>query len=187
VFLTSGSVYETVGLNYRAHPPQGATPERHQFGSGQIPLHHAISVGILPDPAMDAAQRSKAVIMLNGTKSLGGVWRNGWLWTQTHFLGQFSIGTDVNAPTVSPAGKFKDHPRVKERLVLHGSDDLSGLRDYHAYLDGEWMLMEYDQKTATLILPFENPLEKGMHQVCVEVTDQVGNQGEWSGVFEVTE
>jgi hypothetical protein len=55
------------------------------------------------------------------------------------------------------------------------SDNLSGIKTYRAEIDGKWVLMDYDGKTAKLTHVFNN-LPSGNHIFKLEVTDFVDNK-----------
>ena len=61
------------------------------------------------------------------------------------------------------------------------SDDLSGIKTYNGYLNGKWILLEYESKTKTLKHSFlDGIVDEGKNDLKVIVTDNVGN----STIFE---
>jgi murein DD-endopeptidase MepM/ murein hydrolase activator NlpD len=61
------------------------------------------------------------------------------------------------------------------------SDDLSGIKSYDGYLNGKWILLEYEPKTRKLVHRFADGIvEEGKNDLKVVVTDNVGN----STIFE---
>ena len=55
------------------------------------------------------------------------------------------------------------------------SDNLSGIKTYRGEIDGKWVLMDYDAKSAKLTHVFDN-LPSGSHVFKLEVTDFVDNK-----------
>ena len=55
-------------------------------------------------------------------------------------------------------------------------DTLSGLGSYNAFVDGEWILMEYDPKSNKLIHYFDGRITKGQHDLEIIVEDAVKNE-----------
>jgi hypothetical protein len=61
------------------------------------------------------------------------------------------------------------------------SDALSGIKSYEGYLNGKWILLEYESKTKKLVHRFSDGIvAEGKNDLKVVVTDNVGN----STIFE---
>lgn len=92
-------------------------------------------------------------------------------------LGKYKLGIDTIAPVVvmpkSIKGKKLDHFKS---LQLKISDDLSGIKSYNGFLNGNWLLMEYDNKTSLLTHDFADSIvQEGENELKVIVVDNVGN------------
>jgi hypothetical protein len=58
---------------------------------------------------------------------------------------------------------------------------LSGIKSYNGYINGDWVLFEYDNKTRRITHKFEDArLAEGANDLKIEVIDNVGN----SAIFE---
>lgn len=111
--------------------------------------------------------------------------RNNTFSARTKTLGKFTLSTDTIAPTIRPKN-FKPNKWLSNYnyLTLKIKDDLSGIATYNAYLNGEWILMEYDPKTATLKYNFNDKTFKNTkYNLRVVVSDNVGNTTTYSCVF----
>ena len=53
---------------------------------------------------------------------------------------------------------------------------LSGLKSYNAYVDGEWILLEYDAKNKKLTHYFDGKINSGQHELEIVVKDMVDNE-----------
>jgi hypothetical protein len=53
------------------------------------------------------------------------------------------------------------------------TDNLSGIADYHIYVNGVWQIAEYDAKSATISCNFSEANPKTLK---IEVIDRVGNK-----------
>ena len=61
------------------------------------------------------------------------------------------------------------------------SDDLSGINSYNGYINGNWILFDYDYKKARISYEFDGQfITDGRNEFKLEVTDNVGN----STIFE---
>lgn len=66
-------------------------------------------------------------------------------------------------------------PRVLSEYNFTISDNLSGIAKHDAYVDGTWVLTEFDPKTATLTYHFDENINPSSSCFRLEVTDKVGN------------
>ncbi|RZK54097.1 MAG: M23 family peptidase, partial [Pedobacter sp.] len=55
------------------------------------------------------------------------------------------------------------------------SDNLSGIKSFNGYIDGKWILMEFDTKTASLWHNFDERTTAGSHKFELVVTDMKDN------------
>jgi hypothetical protein len=61
------------------------------------------------------------------------------------------------------------------------SDDLSGIKTWEGYLNGQWILLEYEPKTKKLVHHFDDGIvAEGKNDLKIVITDNVGN----STIFE---
>lgn len=65
----------------------------------------------------------------------------------------------------------------QNKILIKITDDLSGILSYHAYIDGEWALFEYDAKNNLLTHYLSDDL-KGLHELRIKVEDKVHNISE---------
>lgn len=102
--------------------------------------------------------------------------------TYTRNTGQFMLAQDTIAPSIRPIN-FSEGQWISTLPVLKVSitDDASGIDSYNAYLNDQWILMEYDYKTNLLVHDFADQKAKdGRNEFKIIVTDNVGN----STIFE---
>ena len=73
--------------------------------------------------------------------------------------GKYFLTKDTKSPWVKPIN-FKNGAWVKSlsKLKIRIGDNLSGIKKYTAYINGEWILMEYEPKRKLLFFDF-NDLE----------------------------
>lgn len=107
---------------------------------------------------------------------------NGWLTTTSKKLGTYIIGHDSVPPSIKPKN-FKPHQNIKNYKFLSFTikDTHTGIKSYKAYLNQQWILMEYEPKNNSITHHLNGfvPLGK-TNTLCVSVTDQVGNTSTYS-------
>lgn len=73
-----------------------------------------------------------------------------WLEADVRQWGSFVVKADTAAPWVKPIN-FKSGAKFTGKVLnLKMSDNLSGVRSYRCFINGEWVLSEFDGKSATL-------------------------------------
>ena len=89
--------------------------------------------------------------------------------------------------TVPPSIKINksiDGKWISDKKTLEFSikDELSGIKSYDGFLNGNWILFEYDYKTKKMFHNFDDGIvAEGKNDLKVVVTDNVGN----STIFEI--
>lgn len=106
------------------------------------------------------------------------------LTARSKILGQYVLATDSISPKIKPVNFTAKKWLTKYRyLKVKISDDLSGISNYRATVNGKWILMEYDYKTGLLTHDFnDNVVKDTENNLKIIVTDNVGN----SSTFETT-
>lgn len=109
----------------------------------------------------------------NGARSfVGGTWEDGQIRFKTRNFGSFVLAEDNVKPTITPI-------RVNAQgMRFTIKDNLSGIRSFEAWVDGNWVLMRYEHKQAVIWseTKAKQPL-KGA--VLLKVTDMAGNIAEY--------
>jgi len=98
------------------------------------------------------------------------------------YLGDYKLIKDGKPP------KIKSDKRIGGKwisnlneLQFSISDELSGIKSYDGYLNGKWILLEYESKTRKLIHRFSDGIvAEGKNNLKIVITDNVGN----STIFE---
>ncbi len=103
----------------------------------------------------------------------------------TRRFGYFTIRYDSIAPYIKALNFNAKADLSNYRfLKLRIGDKKSGIKSYQAYIDGQWVLMEYDYKKGTLTYDFSDiKLEGNRHNLLVLVTDRLGNTRQYRTTF----
>ncbi|MFC6998161.1 M23 family metallopeptidase [Rufibacter roseus] len=120
------------------------------------------------------ADKSKAAVYDlgwgKGRRYLGGTWNGDAITFQVKDLGRYKVLTDTVAPTIKLVKK--NSSEISFRI----SDNLSGIASWHCEVNGQWLLLKWEHKNATLTserLDKTVPLSGG---VVLRVKDSVGNE-----------
>ena len=106
-------------------------------------------------------------------------------YTTTKTLGKYTLLTDKQKPEINLL-YIKDKQWISKykTLKVKISDAGSGIKNYKATLDGEWILMEFNHKKKVLTYNFsDKKLVGSKHIFKIVVSDNVGNTNTLSTTF----
>ncbi len=122
----------------------------------------------------------------NRLSAEGGEFINGELTITTRSFGKYVIAADTTPPDIKPIS-FRSGAKytLGQSITFEVEDDLSGIKNYNAYIDNQWVLLEYDAKSGIMIYSLDpERLEKGKtHKLEVVVSDVKNNIGKYEGNF----
>ena len=177
VIMPKGTLYNDFNFVYktRPKPANGAYSAIHQIHNNYTPLHVGFELWIKPDASLGGLT-DKAVIVSTGGSSQGGTYENGYIKAVPRNFGSFYVAIDTTAPTVTPVN-ISNGKRMTgiAKMTFKIRDNLSGIKSFNGYIDGKWVLMEFDTKTATLWHTFDEHTGAGEHQLKLVVEDMKGN------------
>ncbi len=173
VFFPAGTFYDDFNLNFKV---KNNTVTVHD---DSVPAHSNFTITI-KDSTLTAAQREKMFIgRVDGKKiSYNATFRkDDFFQTKVKVLGTYALVSDTLAPRISMAipieGKWINQQKSVQLTI---ADDLSGIKSYNGYLNGKWVLFEYDNKTRKITHFFtEGLVADGANELKVVVVDNMGN------------
>jgi murein DD-endopeptidase MepM/ murein hydrolase activator NlpD len=178
VYVPENTFYDDLYLNFNV--VDGVLT----FQDMYTPIHKNITI-TFEDSTIPADLISKAIIAnVDGKKPTYNktTYKDGKFTTYTRNLGKFKMEYDTIAPRIVPLnieeGKWIS---AQKDLQLKISDDFSGISSYNGYLNGKWILLDYDYKTQKITHDFKDSIvSEGRNDLKVVVVDNVGN----STIFE---
>ncbi len=111
--------------------------------------------------------------------------KNDTLIAYTKIFGDYQLAFDSIPPKIYPLNfKPKKDLTHYKRLKFEVWENESGINTFNGYIDGEWILLEYDYKTHRLTYHFSDKKLKGYkHDLKIVVTDKLGNKGVYKTYF----
>ena len=102
-----------------------------------------------------------------------------YIYASTSSLGEYIISKDTLKPDIKPINfKNKSNIKVKNTLKLRLKDDLSGIKNYSSYFNGNWALFEYEPKSNMIFHNLSDGIIKdGENELIIKYEDGVGNKG----------
>jgi hypothetical protein len=193
VFIPAKALYDDVVFKYsKPSSAKGTFSPLHRILNTEVPLQKAYTLAIRPVRLPERLQEKACIVSvsLNGAKTFeGGSYKDGWVSTLTKTFGNFAIAVDTIAPQLRTAFKrlpdtaaISDMSGVKSIRVI-AKDNLSGIKNYRATIDGKWVLCEYEFKQDLLFYTFDETLAHGVHTFGIEVSDGKSNTSTLSFKF----
>jgi hypothetical protein len=180
VFFPAGTFYEDFYLNFDV---KADTLFLHD---DTVPAHTNFTISI-EDNKFSEIQREKLFMASVNGKRISYIpsYRKDNIFTaKVKTLGKYTLVLDTVPPIISIAksieGKWISD---KKLLQLSISDGLSGIKSYNGYLNGKWILFEYDNKTRKITHNFSDGIvAEGPNDLKIIVMDNMGN----STIFETS-
>lgn len=185
VILPKGTLYNDLNFQYKKLPKPvvNAYSAVHQVHNNLTPLHTGFEIWIKADSTLNK-YKEKALIVNTGRGSQGGYFENGYVKAKPRTFGSYFISIDTIPPVITPVN-IADGKNMSgiSKMSFKIRDNLSGIKSFNGYIDGKWILMEFDTKTASLWHTFDEKTTSGKHTLEVIVSDMKDNNKNYSITF----
>lgn len=183
--IPKNALYSDLNFVYSSSPsPAGGYSKVHHIHNRLIPLHGSYKVAVAANPGLPIGQQSKALLVNTSKIAQGGTYDNGYVVADLRAFGSFFIALDTVPPRITPVNITNEKSFVTaSRIQFKISDNLSGIKTFSGRINGKWVLMEYDSKTASLWHTLDERTGKGRHAFQLTVTDMKANTTEFNAVF----
>jgi hypothetical protein len=174
VFFPAGTFYDDFNLNFDVRN------NKIYIHDDVVPVHSNFTITI-KDSTFSETLRDKVFIGRSGSY-IATTRKNDVFTAKSKTLGQFGLVLDTIVPIIKIAKPIQDKWISDMKTIQFTiSDSLSGIKSYNGYLNGNWVLFEYDNKTRKITHKFDDALlAEGANDLKIEVIDNVGN----SAIFE---
>lgn len=185
ISIPANALYSDLNFVYSVSPaPAGAYSQVHHVHNRLTPVHVPFSLSIAAGADLPPYLQSKALLVNSSRIAQGGVYEGGYVKAELRAFGSFFITVDTIPPRITPVnisnGKsFTANSRIQFKI----SDNLSGIRSFTGKIDGKWILMEYDSKTASLWHTLDDQTLPGRHEFELIVNDMKANSSVFRSSF----
>ena len=183
VSFPSNTFYDDFNINFAV---QSDTLVLHK---DVVPLMKSYTITYDISNYKDADKDQLFVANLSGYKKspryISTIHKGNELVAYTKSLGTFTLHSDTTPPSIKPVN-FSDGKWIssEKELKVSISDDLSGISNYSATINGKWILMEYEYKKNLLTYDFSDEIStETENKLKVIVTDNVGNSSTFEATF----
>lgn len=150
-----------------------------------VALHRPYDLKIAV-PVVDSALATKLVVAKktkNGYATYGGQLNNGFIDARPREFGSFTVIADTVSPTIEPLRALRDRTNLKgiDTLFFKVDDNLTGIVDYRATINGQWVLLQWDPKNKLMYYIVDEFMPaSGNVTLELNVADERGNQTNFS-------
>ena len=172
VFFPAGTFYDDFALNFDV---RDKTLYLHD---DSVPAHSNFTISLTDNALSKELQEKTFIARLDGEQiNYNSTFRKDSVFSaKVKTLGKYKLVTDTLAPKVSIAKPIEGKWVSQDAIQLQISDAGSGIKTYNGFLNGQWVLFEYDNKTRTITHYFNDDfLLNGANELKVIVTDAMGN------------
>ena len=173
VFFPAGTFYEDFDLNFDV---KNDTLFLHD---DTVPAHTNFTVSIEDTKSTELQKEKMFIGRIEGKKiNYNPTYRKENVFnTKVKILGKYALVSDAVAPKISIAAPVEGKWISEQKTIQFSiNDELSGIKSYNGYLNGKWVLFEYDNKTRKLTHYFSDGIAvDGANDLKIVVTDNVGN------------
>ncbi|RTZ06569.1 M23 family metallopeptidase [Flavobacterium bomense] len=173
VFFPAGTFYDDFNMNF------DVKNDILWLHDDTVPAHSNFTVSIEDTKATELQREKMFIGRIDGkaTNYNPTYIKDNVFSTKVKILGKYALVSDTVAPKITMnapvEGKWIS---AQKTIQLSISDDLSGIKSYNGYLNGKWVLFEYDNKTRKITHYFSDGIvAEGANDLKVVVTDNVGN------------
>jgi hypothetical protein len=162
----------------------------YQIHNVYTPVHQSILVQIVPKNLPENLKNKAIIAYLSKGKPVygSGTYKNNKIESYIRSFGDYAVVLDTSAPVIKP--KFKHTHKIlnfseKDSIAFFITDNLSGISTYDGFIDGKWVLFEYDAKSNTISYKFDQSRMSfnTEHTLNLKVTDDKNNVAEYHTKF----
>lgn len=183
--LPAGHLFETCQFEFEdLGTSDGSLTSVYHLGDSRIPLYQPMNLSIRVDPGAIPIEQLLIARKYKGKfRAEASVYSSGWISAELDNFGDYAVLVDSIPPVVKPYD-FKRNMTGYKNFSFRVADNLSGIESVNAWIDGQWVLTDFDAKRADVTYTFDSSrLIRGDHNFRIEVIDGCGNVAEYSSKF----
>jgi hypothetical protein len=183
VVIPLNALYNDLCLKFSERPQRvGYNSKIYQIGDSSIPFQFPFEISIKPTGLTPALMEKALLVRLdnNALINIGGTAEKDYIKGRTYIMGSFAVTLDTTPPRIAFAHGFSTYYQGirKTYIAFKITDNLSRIRDYSGFIDGQWALFEYDAKRNLLIHELDTKRFRytGNTSIRIEVSDSKNNK-----------
>ncbi len=183
--MPAGAIYDSILFEYSTKENFKCRYSKiHQIHYNTTAVHKEYKLYIKPN---DYPIKYKDNLLIANVSSNGGMkakratWEGDYLVANLKEFGNYTIAIDTIKPRINPSNIYSGkNLRFQKTIDIRISDDFSGIKTFNAYINDEWILMEYEPKEALLRHYIDKIYPQGEYNFRIEVIDEANNTSEYN-------
>ena len=189
--IPKDALYDDLWFGYsKSQRVPGYFSELYRLHNSTTPLHKSGILSLKADKLPTKFNRKALLVSLDPSGKViwsGGEYKDGFVTGNIRSFGNYTIAVDTVPPIVTPLFTNVDKNDFTNwaGIAFTAKDDLSGITNYRAIIDGQWALFEYDPKLELLYYKFDpDRIRFGeKHKLDLIVYDDRGNRTQYQMEF----
>lgn len=183
ISIPKGSLYDTLFFQYKKRDFNNYRyfSNVHFIHNGFTPLHKKMTISIKITDFKNSL-KNKYLIASVGSNgrlySVGGKFKNGFITTKVRSFGRYVVVSDTEKPNIQALNIYENADMsLSKNIRFFINDNLSGIASYEVYIDGKWILFNYDKKINLIWHEFDKEkINFGRnHKLILKVKDKRNN------------
>ncbi len=150
--ITKNSLYKNICLNYYE---EKTTQKRFQSSIFHVhnnnePIHKALTVSLRAKGIPPNLLKKTSIVYISpkgGISWVDAKYIDGFFTGKSKNFGKFTLMADTVPPKIKPKKFTKGtNKKVGNKIAFKVTDNLSGVESYNGYIDGQWVLFQFDGK-----------------------------------------
>jgi hypothetical protein len=168
------SLYDNVLWIYSMKPQQ----QKAGVVYFDVPFQKSCTLWIKPPDHLTrfADKLCLAEVIGEATSYSGGNYESGFVRGTVKNFGKFKVSLDTVAPKIKYIRPKKKYHKAGESINFKVSDNFSGIGSFKLYMDGKFVLSEYDHKTGFISYEIKSDTPAGKPIFRLEVSDKKNNK-----------
>ncbi len=187
ISIAPNSFYDTVYFDFEIlNGTKKSFSKIYKIHNSLTPLHKNFEISIKATSVKKEYQSKLLLAYFDKNekhfRSAGGNFEKGWVSAKASSFGNYFVTIDTISPSIEQVF-IHDKKVVLDSLAWHieMKDNFSGIAKYAAYLNNNWILMDYDAKNNLMSYKFDEiydqiVLSKQKLELKIVVTDRKGNK-----------
>jgi hypothetical protein len=181
LFFPDSSLYQNTYLHVKMDEQRDyPLASKQLFINSDNIFKNPVDLFIRPEGIADSLLEKAVIVSCDGPQltSYGGEIFEQFITTKIQKYGNYAVFLDTIPPTLTPLLFSPGLNYSKIQFKISDNIDTAGKAkpiQFNGYIDGNWVLFEYDAKSATLTHYFEENLAKGEHLLKIELIDDRKN------------
>ncbi len=192
VQFEKGSFYDTLRMEFSVDTARykDTYASIYNIHNPYTPVRKYFEVSIKHDSVADYLKSKLLLGLWDDDKfdAVGGVEKDGKITALVHALGSYTVLMDTVSPEIVPFGEIakSDDLSNTNKIQFKISDDFSGIGTYNGYINGNWVLFEYEPKYDLITYNYDDNMpQEGSVDIRVEVVDNCGNKTVFTKTCEI--